>query len=177
MDDCCEVSFHVHVRTNLTLFFKLCPKPIDADERKLQEEEDNQYIRGRISFVQEDPGRQTMSGSFNPIDDQEWSEQVYVGPTPQFFSEIVSGNRGAVKGLIQADLDARAALQAANPDLNNDAKPKDKNVPADIVNKRDFVGRMPLHVAVLAKQSGRIWIGRGDRQVVSKEQSKRRRQR
>ncbi|KAF5369314.1 hypothetical protein D9758_002726 [Tetrapyrgos nigripes] len=134
MDDCCE-----H-----------CPQPIDADERKLQEEEDKQYIRGRISFVEEDPGRQSMSGSFNPIDDQEWSEQVYVGPTPQFFSEIVSGNRDAVKAMIQADLEARAALQAANPDP--EAEVKDENAPADIVNKRDIVGRMPLHVAVLSKQ-------------------------
>ncbi|KAK7469254.1 hypothetical protein VKT23_003740 [Stygiomarasmius scandens] len=137
MEDCCE----------------LCPAPIDADERKLQEEEDSQYIRGRIAFVQEDPGRQSMSGSFNPIDDQEWSEQVYIGTTSKFFAEIVAGNRNAIKAMIQADLEHRAAQEASNPKSDTETKPKNKDVPADIVNKRDHVGRMPLHVAVLAKQS------------------------
>ncbi|KAK0490248.1 ankyrin repeat protein [Armillaria novae-zelandiae] len=83
LNDCCE-----H-----------CPEPIDKDERSLREEEDKQYIRGRISFIEEDPGRQSMSGSFKPIDVGEWSEQVYVGPTDKVFTAIAVGDRGAVATL------------------------------------------------------------------------------
>ncbi|KAJ3987613.1 ankyrin repeat protein [Lentinula detonsa] len=108
VEDCCEY----------------CPEPIDEDERKLQEEEDKQYIRGRISFVEQDPGRQSLSGSFNPIDDAGWSAQVYIGPTEKFFQAIVASDRAAVAHMIAEGVD---------------------------VNRRDHVGRMPLHVAVLAK--------------------------
>ncbi|KAJ3734551.1 ankyrin repeat-containing domain protein [Lentinula guzmanii] len=108
VEDCCEY----------------CPEPIDEDERKLQEEEDKQYIRGRISFVEQDPGRQSLSGSFNPIDDAGWSAQVYIGPTEKFFQDIVASDRAAVAQMIAEGVD---------------------------VNRRDHVGRMPLHVAVLAK--------------------------
>ncbi|KAJ7499894.1 ankyrin repeat protein, partial [Mycena latifolia] len=108
MEDCCE-----H-----------CPAPIDEDERKLQTEEDEGYIRGRISFIQDDPGRQTLSGSFNPIDVGEWSEQVYIGPTERFFAAIVAH-----------DLAGVARLLADGQD----------------VNRRDHVGRAPLHVAILCR--------------------------
>ncbi|KAL0569235.1 hypothetical protein V5O48_012735 [Marasmius crinis-equi] len=106
--DCCE----------------FCPDPIDEDERKLQKEEGEQYIRGRISFIEEDPGRQSLSGSFKPIDVGEWSEQVYIGPTEKFFAAIVANERAAVTKMIEEGID---------------------------VNRRDHVGRMPLHVAIMAK--------------------------
>ncbi|KAJ7775633.1 ankyrin repeat protein [Mycena maculata] len=108
MDDCCE-----H-----------CPAPIDEDERKLQAEEDESYIRGRISFIQDDPGRQTLSGSFNPIDVGEWSEQVYIGPTERFFAAIAAHDRAAV---------ARMLAQGQD------------------IDRRDHVGRTPLHVAILCR--------------------------
>ncbi|KAJ7476865.1 ankyrin repeat protein [Mycena galericulata] len=106
MGDCCEN----------------CPAPIDEDERKLQAEEDEGYIRGRISFIQEDPGRQTMSGSFNPIDVGEWSAQVYVGPTERFFAAIAAHDRAGVARILAEGQD---------------------------VDRRDHVGRAPLHVAIL----------------------------
>ncbi|KAK0455652.1 uncharacterized protein EV420DRAFT_1692258 [Desarmillaria tabescens] len=109
LNDCCEC----------------CPDPIDEDERALREEEDKQYVRGRISFIEEDPGRQSMSGSFNPIDVGEWSEQVYIGPTDKFFAAIAAGDREAVANL----------LQEQGMD----------------VNRRDHVGRTALHVAILCK--------------------------
>ncbi|PBK72133.1 ankyrin [Armillaria solidipes] len=109
LNDCCE-----H-----------CPEPIDKDERALREEEDKQYIRGRISFIEEDPGRQIMSGSFNPIDVGEWSEQVYIGPTDKVFTAIAAGDRGAVASLLKEE------------GMN--------------VNCRDHVGRTALHVAILCK--------------------------
>ncbi|KAJ7661416.1 ankyrin repeat protein [Mycena polygramma] len=108
IEDCCE-----H-----------CPAPIDEDERKLQAEEDEGYIRGRISFIQDDPGRQTLSGSFNPIDVGEWSAQVYIGPTERFFAAIATHDRAGVARMLKEGQD---------------------------VNRRDHVGRAPLHVAILCR--------------------------
>ncbi|KAK7053725.1 ankyrin repeat protein, partial [Favolaschia claudopus] len=106
MDDCCEN----------------CPAPIDEDERKLQAEEDEGFIRGRISFMQDDPGRQTLSGSFNPIDVGEWSEQVYIGPTERFFAAIAAHDHASVTRMLTEGQD---------------------------VNRRDHVGRAPLHFAIM----------------------------
>ncbi|KAJ8080919.1 hypothetical protein PM082_017754 [Marasmius tenuissimus] len=105
--------------------FVHCPGPVDEDERRLQNDEDGQYVRGRISFIEEDPGRQSITGSFRPIDVGEWSEQVYIGPTEKFFEAIVTGNLAAVAKMIEEGID---------------------------VTRRDHVGRMPLHVAIMAKQ-------------------------
>ncbi|KAI9060760.1 ankyrin [Trametes sanguinea] len=110
LEDCCE----------------FCPEPKDEEERKLQEAEDESYVRGRIQFIQENPGRQSMSGSFNPIDEGEWSEQAYMGPTEKLFNAIVSGDRIFVARVIsegETDLD-----------------------------RRDHVGRTALHVAILSKE-------------------------
>jgi ankyrin repeat protein len=75
-------------------------------------------------FIVENPGRQTMSGSFNPIDDGEWSEQVYVKPTQKLFAAIAARDRDAAHNLIQEKIN---------------------------VNQRDHVGRTALHVAILSK--------------------------
>ena len=65
-----------------------------------------------------------MSGSFNPIDDGEWSEQVYVKPTQKLFTAIAVRDRDAAQNLIREEID---------------------------VNQRDHVGRTALHVAILSK--------------------------
>jgi hypothetical protein len=76
-------------------------------------------------FIQEDPGRQTMTGSFNPIDVGEWSAFAYLGPTEKLFNAIAAHERETVRQLLQDEtLD---------------------------INRRDPVGRTPLHVAVLVK--------------------------
>lgn len=75
-------------------------------------------------FIEENPGRQTMTGSFNPIDDGEWSEQVYVKPTQKLFAAIAVRDRDAAQNLIREEID---------------------------VNQRDHVGRTALHVAILSK--------------------------
>ncbi|KAF7319941.1 Ankyrin repeat protein [Mycena kentingensis (nom. inval.)] len=110
LEDCCE-----H-----------CPDPVDEDERKLEADESDQYIKGRITFVEEDPGRQSISGSFNPIDVGEWSEQVYIGATEKFFAAIAAGDRATVAKLLEEGHD---------------------------INRRDHVGRLPLHVAIFCRQT------------------------
>ncbi|KAJ3554073.1 hypothetical protein NM688_g3295 [Phlebia brevispora] len=107
LDDCCE-----H-----------CPEAKNEEEQALQLEEDKSYVRGRVAFIEEDPGRQSMSGSFNPIDEGEWSEQAYMGATEKFFAAIAAQDRAAVKRMIQEGSD---------------------------VNRRDHVGRTPLQVAILS---------------------------
>ncbi|KAF8977941.1 hypothetical protein BDQ17DRAFT_1215089, partial [Cyathus striatus] len=77
-----------------------CPEPIDDDEKVLQKEEEEKYIRGRVAFVEEDPGRQRITGSFNPIDVGEWSDQVYVKPTQVFFAAIAKRDLEAVKAIL-----------------------------------------------------------------------------
>ncbi|KAA1478658.1 ankyrin [Dentipellis sp. KUC8613] len=110
VEDCCEQ----------------CPEPRTEEERKLQAEEDKVYIRGRISFVEQDPGRQTLSGSFNPIDDGDWSEQAYVQSVAKLFNAISRGDRDAVKQMIKDGED---------------------------IHRRDYVGRTALHYAILASKA------------------------
>lgn len=76
------------------------------------------------SFIQDNPGRQILSGSFRPVDVGEWSEQVYVGATQLFFAAIAAQDRAAVCAMLN---DGRA-----------DA------------NRRDHAGRTPLHAAICA---------------------------
>ncbi|PSR72889.1 hypothetical protein PHLCEN_2v11256 [Hermanssonia centrifuga] len=101
-----------------------CTQPKDDEERTLQEQEDQSYIRGRVGFMVEDPGRQSISGSFNPIDDGEWAEQAYMGLTEKFFFAIASHDKAAVARIVEQGAD---------------------------VDRRDHVGRTPLQVAILSK--------------------------
>ncbi|KAI0668109.1 ankyrin [Trametes maxima] len=111
LEDCCEY----------------CPEPKNEDEKKLQETEDDSHVRGRVQFIQEDPGRQSMSGSFNPIDEGEWAEQAYMGLTERLFAAVVAGDRAAVAEIL--------AKEGAD------------------VDRRDHVGRTPLQVAILSRAS------------------------
>jgi ankyrin repeat protein len=74
-------------------------------------------------FIKEDPGRQSISGSFNPIDEGEWSETAYIQATAKFFGAISKNDTVTVTQLIQDGED---------------------------VNRRDYVGRTPLHVAIMS---------------------------
>ncbi|KAH9034042.1 hypothetical protein EDB83DRAFT_2296416 [Lactarius deliciosus] len=122
MEDCCG----------------LCPEPENEDEHNLQDKEDKSYVRGRIAFIKEDPGRQSISGSFNPIDEGEWSETAYIQATAKFFGAISKNDVLAVKQMIE--------------DGEN-------------LNRRDHVGRTPLHVAILSNsvEVGCVLIDAGAR--------------
>ncbi|KAH9970349.1 ankyrin repeat-containing domain protein, partial [Lactifluus volemus] len=90
MEDCCE-----H-----------CPEPKNQEEHNLQDEEDKSYVRGRIAFIEEDPGRQSISGT-----------------TAKFFSSISKNDTLAVIQIIED---------------------------GEELNRRDHVGRTPLHVAIMS---------------------------
>ena len=53
-----------------------------------------------LRFIKEDAGRQSISGSFNPIDVGEWSAQVYIGETERFFSAVAAHDRESVSKMI-----------------------------------------------------------------------------
>lgn len=74
-------------------------------------------------FIEENPGRQSISGSFNPIDEGEWSETAYIQATAKFFGAISKNDTTIVTQLIEDCED---------------------------VNRRDHVGRTPLHVAIIS---------------------------
>lgn len=122
-------------------FYQYCPVPKNDEERELQKVEDESYLRGRVQYVPyyphpyillsrllrfiiEDAGRQSISGSFNPIDEGEWTEQAYMGPTEKFFAAIAAHDRNTVGNMIKDGID---------------------------VNRRDHVGRTPLQVATLSQ--------------------------
>ncbi|KAF8905742.1 hypothetical protein CPB84DRAFT_1960271 [Gymnopilus junonius] len=113
-EDCCE----------------MCPKPIDDDERKLQKEDD-QFT---CAIASKNPGRQSITGSFNPIDVGEWSEQVYVKPTQQLFVAIAAHDRATVQKLLKEDIDA--------VDIACDLIDAGARISARLAD-----GRNPLHLA------------------------------
>ncbi|KAL9113514.1 MAG: hypothetical protein Q9227_002251 [Pyrenula ochraceoflavens] len=97
-----------------------CPDPVTDEDLEAAEEEDKIYIRGDITFIKDDPGRQTI-GSFNPLTDDDWTEMAFVGNTARLFQAIVDRDLEGVQDWCdQEDAD---------------------------VNRRDHTGRTPLQVA------------------------------
>ncbi|KAG9009823.1 hypothetical protein FRB93_005094 [Tulasnella sp. JGI-2019a] len=100
-----------------------CRVPETEEEKEMFAKENEQFLTGRIAFVQEDPGRQKITGSFHPIDEGEWSDQAYIKPVTRLFTAIGAHDRAAVADFVK------------------------KN--ADSINWRDHVGRTALHFALL----------------------------
>jgi ankyrin repeat protein len=79
-------------------------------------------VSGEISFLKDDPGRQSI-GSFNPITDQDWTEMAYIGNLASLCEAIVDGDLDLVKDWL--------AQEGADP------------------NQRDHTGRTALHLAAI----------------------------
>ncbi|KAK7614422.1 ankyrin repeat protein [Phyllosticta paracitricarpa] len=97
-----------------------CPKPQTVEEEEVAEKESKIYISGEISFIKDDPGRQTI-GSFNPLTDDDWTEMAYVGNTARLCQAIVDGDLEHVQDWL--------AQEGSDP------------------NCRDYTGRTPLQLA------------------------------
>ncbi|KFY37783.1 hypothetical protein V495_06954 [Pseudogymnoascus sp. VKM F-4514 (FW-929)] len=99
-----------------------CPVPKTDEEIEVAEQESKLYISGSLTFVKDDPGRQEI-GSFNPITTDDWTEMAYVGNTQMLCQAIVDGDINYITSWCEQE--------------GND------------VNTRDYVGRAPLHLAVI----------------------------
>ncbi|CZT02079.1 related to ankyrin [Rhynchosporium agropyri] len=100
-----------------------CPVPQTDEEIEVAEEESKTNISGPLKFLVEDPGRQEI-GSFNPITDDEWTTMAYVGDTARLCQAIVDGDVETVQ-----DWCTHEGVD---------------------VNRRDYTGRTPLHLATMA---------------------------
>lgn len=100
-----------------------CPVPKTDEEIKVADEEKRTNVSGPLKFLMDDPGRQEI-GSFNPITDDEWTTMAYVGDTARLCQAIVDGDLEHVQ-----DWCAQEGVD---------------------VNRRDYTGRTPLHLAVMA---------------------------
>lgn len=100
-----------------------CPAPKTDEEHEVAEEESKTYISGKLKFLMDDPGRQEI-GSFNPITDDEWTTMAYVGDTARLCQAIVDGDLEHVQ-----DWCSQEGVD---------------------VNRRDYTGRTPLHLATMA---------------------------
>lgn len=100
-----------------------CPTPKTDEEIKAHEEEAKAYVSGELTFITDDPGRQQI-GSFNPITDDEWTTMAYVGDTARLCQAIIDGDLEHVE-----DWCSQEGVD---------------------VNRRDYTGRTPLHLAVMA---------------------------
>jgi ankyrin repeat protein len=99
-----------------------CPVPKTDEEIEVAEEESKTYVSGELKFLMDDPGRQEI-GSFNPITDDEWTTIAYVGDTARLCQAIVDGDLEHVE-----DWSSQEGVD---------------------VNRRDYTGRTPLHLAVM----------------------------
>jgi hypothetical protein len=100
-----------------------CPVPKTDKEIEAAEEETKNNVSGELKFVTDDPGRQQI-GSFNPITDDEWTTMAYVGDTARLCQAIVDGDLEHVQDWCEQE--------------------------GVDVNRRDYTGRTPLHLAVMA---------------------------
>ncbi|ORY09194.1 ankyrin repeat protein [Clohesyomyces aquaticus] len=98
-----------------------CPGPFTPEEFDVAEEEGKIYVSGEISFIRDNPGRQTI-GSFNPITDEDWSGMAYNGNSAQLCQAIVDGDVEQVEDWL--------SQEGSDP------------------NMRDYTGRTPLHLAI-----------------------------
>lgn len=99
-----------------------CPKPVTDEEIEIDEKEAEIYIKGKVTFLIDDPGRQQI-GSFNPLTEQDWTDMAYIGNTARLCQSIVNGDVDDVLNWL--------SQEGADP------------------NQRDWTGRSPLHLAVM----------------------------
>ncbi|KAK6542483.1 hypothetical protein TWF694_006436 [Orbilia ellipsospora] len=99
-----------------------CPEPQDEEEKAMQLKDDRFFVRGRIAFLRDDPGRQEI-GSFNPLTEDDWTKMAYLNENEALYQAIAANDIPAIKSWI--------------------AEGKK-------LNKRDHTGRTALHLACLA---------------------------
>lgn len=80
----------------------------------------------------EDPSRQLMSGSFQPLTDGDWSEQAYMSTVEQLMQRVMENDVAGIKALLTVQ----------------DEEAKEK-----LLLERDYIGRAPLQLALLENKT------------------------
>ncbi|EWZ50839.1 hypothetical protein FOZG_01205 [Fusarium oxysporum Fo47] len=82
-----------------------CPEAVTDQEKEVAEKEAEIYIKGKVSFLIDDPGRQQI-GSFNPLTEQDWTDMA----TPLHLA-VMTSTPEVIKCLVErgARLTARLA--------------------------------------------------------------------
>ncbi|GMH44409.1 hypothetical protein BSKO_12361 [Bryopsis sp. KO-2023] len=111
------------------------PIPEGVDEEELKG-----YVRGPLSFIEDDPGRQ-MIGSFHPTEDTDWSAGAYITVEMDSLSMAANAN----------DIDTIKNM------LNAGVSP----------NCTDFAGRTPLHITAFAGsvETAKLLLENGGRMI------------
>lgn len=112
-----------------------CPEPSTPDEFAAQIEEDKTFIRGKMEFIKDDPGRQTI-GSFHPLTDDDWTSQAY----------ITNVRVDLCSACARGDVDIVESILKSNSLSNID---EDFQIERVNIEARDYLGRTPLQLAVL----------------------------
>ena len=113
------------------------PQDPEIPEDKLEAVAKN-YVRGVLKWITDDPGRQQI-GSFNPTTTGDWEEGAYFLDSTE-------------KVCVASNQDDESALEGMFLPL----KSKDDRV--KMANQRDFFGRCPLHIAVMAGSTKAVKI-------------------
>jgi len=108
-------------------------KPEEGEEEDpLLKEHRETYVRGRLTFLSDNPGRQRI-GSFHPLDEHGWADTVYFADTTDTI--FAAANVDDVAKL-KASIDA----MGPEPDLS----------------LRDYFGRTVLHFSMMARSRNAI---------------------
>ncbi|KZV73630.1 ankyrin [Peniophora sp. CONT] len=146
-------AFFGDIRESMEDCCRACPAHENAEEEKQQKDEDERgsYVRGRISFIKDDPGRQSMTGSFRPLDAHEWAAQTYVRAQERLLAAAAADDVPALKVFIEQ---IQQQKQTDDDDARMEASEEAGGEEPLDLDARDCTGRTPLHVAILAGARG-----------------------
>lgn len=104
------------------------------------------YVRGRIAFIEDDPGRQ-MIGSFHPTTDGDWADGAYLSLETEAL--ILAANRDDDEEVEQL-LSQQKQQQGQDQGSKQEAGASSGKGGSSGVNAMDYFGRSALHVAVMS---------------------------
>jgi len=125
----CTRKYKIHVCASGTMSQVIDnPFPNDpAIPESVPSESLSQCVRGRVSWLVDNPGRQQI-GSFHPITEGDWTEGAFLASgAEELLAKCVAGDVAGVSSMLEGCDEQR-------------------------LTARDFLGRTVLHVAILANQ-------------------------
>lgn len=119
---------------------------------RMQEQQGEDFVAGPLKWLQENPGRQLLTGSFHPVDDAEWDTQAYqtTGGTElectKMFIYVVLENTFALRNAIVSH-DASAVQLASS--VKADKNPEKRRTEDHPLLIAGLLGRAEVTDAIL----------------------------